>query len=432
MNHPPDEELESLLAAYSETQDQLLAVFALTQATQNVSELPQLLDLLTNQARNLLGASGLFFLVEAEGHYHFSSYPSRSLFIHEILSQMAHIPASGRAHSIALTPPKNQGGNPAYYAYVRELENSGRVCMGFSSPIPPEEINPVLRLGQLIADQAKIQVANLYFHQSIVAKTRMETEMRVAQDVQTQLLPKELPDLSSMHLQTAVYFHPASLIGGDFYDFTRTSENTFAFAIGDISGKGIPAALLMVMVLTALRAKTNSEHHYTPGEILTRINQELYPEFIRTGGFATAFYGRFDAETCTLDTVNAGHSPVVYCPAEGGARLLGPDGPPVGVLPSRNYQCKRLRLQPGDVVVAGTDGFSEAQNPAQAMFGNDHFLQLVEQMRTYPAEIIKNQLVAETRAFAAGYPQSDDQTLVVLKCGCPRTTSLMDQPHALP
>ncbi|HNB54303.1 MAG TPA: hypothetical protein PK530_20320, partial [Anaerolineales bacterium] len=251
MNHPPDDELESLLAAYSETQDQLLAVFALTQATQNIFDLPHLLDLLTHQARNLLGASGLFFLVEAEGHYHFSSYPPRHLYLHEVLSHVDQIPLVDRAQKVSMATSQGSTANDhAYYVYVREFENPGRVCMGFSSPTPPEEINPVLRMGQLIADQAKIQVASLYLHQSIVTKTRLETEMHVAQDVQTRLLPKELPDLSSLSLQTAAYFHPASLIGGDFYDFTRTSENTFSFAVGDISGKGIPAALLMVMTLT--------------------------------------------------------------------------------------------------------------------------------------------------------------------------------------
>ncbi len=418
MNRPPDEELESLLAAYSETQDQLLAIFALTQATQNVFDLSYLLSLLTKIAQNLLQTHTLFFLVTNHGNLaDFVASPPECMQADDLHQTLQTMTISPRAHSMpnALCSSCKYVDEP-FYIFVREFDVNSRLYLGFSANTPLEEINPLLRLGQLIADQASIQIANIFLHRSIVAKTRLETEMQLAQDVQTRLLPKTLPDLSVLGLEAAVYFHPASLIGGDFYDFAITNSRALTFTVGDISGKGMPAALLMVMALTALRAKTNSQHNYTPGEILTQVNRDLYGEFIRTGGFATVFYAWFDTKNYFLDLVNAGHSPVVFCPARGAAHLLGPDGPPVGVLPAREYFCQRVPLQPGDVVVVGTDGFSEAENPSRAMFGNDRFLHLVEEMRAASAEQIKEHLVSETRAFAAGHPQSDDQTLIVLKC----------------
>ncbi len=436
MNRPPDEELESLLAAYSETQDQLLAILALMQAAQNVFDLKHLLHLLTEKTRNLLETKTLFFLVETQdGEIEFFSSPPESVRLSELYPNLTQFVVDTRAQRLSpcyllatcplramchLTQRLPDGSlcsepNYPFYVFAREFKNPGRVYLGFSTYTPAEAIHPLLRLGQLIVDQASLQIANIFLHRQIVAETRLETEMQLAQEVQTRLLPKTLPDLSALGLEAAVYFHPASLIGGDFYDFALSSARGLTFTVGDISGKGMPAALLMVMALTALRTKANTQNCASPGEILTQINRELYGEFIRTGGFATVFYARFDPRNSFLEMVNAGHSPVVLCPARGDARLLGPDGPPVGVLPTREYFCQSVLLQPGDVVVVGTDGFSEAENPAQAMFGNDRFLHLIEEMRDATAEQIKDRLIAETRAFAAGHPQSDDQTLIVLK-----------------
>ena len=151
-------------------------------------------------------------------------------------------------------------------------------------------------------------------------------------------------------------------VGGDFYDFLHLDGRPFTFTVGDISGKGLPAALLMAMTRTVIRAKVHDAPTPTPEHVVGRSNKELYDDFTEVNMFATVFVGQYQPLNREMLYANAGHSPVIYCPAGGKARLLKADGTAVGILPTSLSENQRLIFRPGDVLVVATDGLNEAHN----------------------------------------------------------------------
>jgi len=173
--------------------------------------------------------------------------------------------------------------------------------------------------------------------------------------------------------------------------------------------------LVMSMTHTALRGMGSRSPQPTCAAIAAQVNEQLYDDLTEVGAFVTMFVGQYDNATRLLNFANAGHSPVIYCPQGGSARLLEADGTAVGVLPISLCADQSLRLRPGDLLIAATDGFSEAQNAAGEMFGYERLLQLSEAQARFPAQKILDALFAAVEAFSVGHPQDDDQTIVVLK-----------------
>jgi sigma-B regulation protein RsbU (phosphoserine phosphatase) len=237
--------------------------------------------------------------------------------------------------------------------------------------------------------------------------------MQLAQSVQLNLLPQRPPGVMGLDLWAAS--HPASTVGGDFYDFILRPDQSLTFTVGDVSGKGMPAALLMAMTRTVIRNKAKSVPSPTPEVVMGLSNEELYHDFTEVSMFATVFVGQYEPDSRELLYANAGHSPVIYCPAGGAARLLRADGTAMGILPKSMSADQRLLLEPGDVLVVGTDGLSEAHNAHDEMFGYDRLLEVVESLAVRPAQAIADGLYQTVNNFSAGQPQDDDQTLVVLK-----------------
>jgi sigma-B regulation protein RsbU (phosphoserine phosphatase) len=186
------------------------------------------------------------------------------------------------------------------------------------------------------------------------------------------------------------------------------------FAVGDVSGKGMGAALVMSMMHTAFHGIGRSAS-LTPAAMAAQANDQLYDDLTEIGAFTTMFVGQYDSATHWLQFANSGHSPVIYCPKDGPARLLGADGTAIGVLPISLCQDQGLPLRPGDLLIAATDGFSEAQNMAGEMFGYERLLRLAESLVALSAPEVLNALFAAAEEFSAGHPQDDDQTVVVLK-----------------
>lgn len=246
-----------------------------------------------------------------------------------------------------------------------------------------------------------------------IAQAHFEAEMELARRVQLRLLPKRPPD--SCELDIAAESCPAWQVGGDFYDFIFQPDRPFIFIVGDVTGKGLSAALLMSMTRTVMRSAARFSSVCTPKVIMDRANVDLYDDFTETGMFATAFIGMFQSPGEELVFGNAGHSPVVYCPNDGPARLLEADGTAMGVLPHSTWENHRVRFEPGDLLVVGTDGLNEARNEAGEMFGYQRLLGIIESHRGHDAQSILDALYEAVRAFAGTAAQDDDQTAVVLK-----------------
>jgi serine phosphatase RsbU (regulator of sigma subunit)/anti-sigma regulatory factor (Ser/Thr protein kinase) len=263
-----------------------------------------------------------------------------------------------------------------------------------------------------LATQASpaVRVAQLVREQQIEAqqRERLEQELRVARLIQQTLLPKELPALNGW--QVAAYYQPARAVGGDFYDFVDLPDGRLGLVVGDVTDKGVPAALVMASTRSILRA--GAQRFTSPGAILEYANDLLCPD-IPPNMFVTCLYAVLDPNTGRLQFANAGHD-LPYRKSMSGVEELRATGMPLGLMPGMHYDEREVLLQPDDTVLFYTDGLVEAHNPQREMFGFPHLKALLED---HPGGLTTiNYLLDQLRAFTGpDWEQEDDATLVVLQ-----------------
>src|SRR5215204_3220709 len=258
-----------------------------------------------------------------------------------------------------------------------------------------------------------VQVAQLVRQQQQQAqeRERIEQELRVARLIQQTLLPKEVPDLEGYKL--AAYYQPAREVGGDFYDFLKLDDEHLGLVVGDVTDKGVPAAIVMATTRTMLRA--SAQRLDSPGEVLKRVNDVIVQD-IPPNMFITCLYAILDLETGRLQYANAGHDlPYRRSSSAGGAEELRATGMPLGLLPGMSYEEKEIVLERGDSVLFYSDGLVEAHDPEREMFGFPRLQGLVGAHRSGGQEMV-NFLLSELSRFTGGdWEQEDDITLVTLE-----------------
>jgi phosphoserine phosphatase RsbU/P len=248
----------------------------------------------------------------------------------------------------------------------------------------------------------------------VAAREKHKRELEIAREVQERLFPQEYPEIPGLDYAGAC--RPALGVGGDYYDFIPLPEAGLGIAIGDVSGKGVPAALLMATLRAYLRGQTM---HRTPDltAVMENLNRLVY-ESSAPNRYATFFYADFDARTRVLTYVNAGHNqPILLRPTTGRRDVLRLDvgGPVIGLMESCCYRQGRVTLESGDVLVAFTDGVSEAMNAGEDEWGEEPLMDLAWVNRTLEARALIDQIMVSADGFVAGAPQRDDMTLVVLR-----------------
>src|SRR3954467_13961579 len=257
---------------------------------------------------------------------------------------------------------------------------------------------PALRVGQLVREQEA----------EAVTRQRFEQELEVARLIQQNFLPRELPDLPGW--QIAAYYRPAREVGGDFYDVIPLPDGRVGFVVGDVTDKGVPAALVMSATRSVLRA---SAQRLIPARIvLERVNEHLCPDMPEKM-FVTCLYGGLDPCTGHLRFANAGHD-LPYVKTADGVIELRARGMPLGLMSGMAYEEKEIILEPGDSVLLHSDGIVEAHDPERDMFG---FPRLKETMADAPGgqELI-DRVLRELEAFTGpDTEQEDDITMVTLQ-----------------
>jgi serine phosphatase RsbU (regulator of sigma subunit) len=258
-----------------------------------------------------------------------------------------------------------------------------------------------------------VQVAQLVRQQQQQAqeRERIEQELRVARLIQQTLLPKSLPDLPGYDV--AAYYQPAREVGGDFYDFMELEDDRFGLVVGDVTDKGVPAALVMATTRTLLRA--SAQRLDSPGQVLKRVNEVMVQD-IPPNMFITCLYAILEPETGLLSYANAGHDlPYRRKAAAGGAEELRATGMPLGLMPGMEYEEKEIVLERGDSVLFYSDGLVEAHDPQREMFGFPRLQGLVAGHRT-GGEAMVDFLLSELSRFTGDeWEQEDDITLVTLE-----------------
>ena len=260
-----------------------------------------------------------------------------------------------------------------------------------------------------ISEHMAIAMENATLHMELLEKQRMEQELQLGREIQSRLLPQ--PPVDVRHTQLAALSVPCYEVGGDYYDFIELPDGDIGLAIGDVSGKGVAAALIMSSVQAALRVAAPIEDDLA--RLVQRLNALIYRS-ARGRKYATFFFGRYTPSTGLLRYVNAGHNPP-YIAAGDGLTELHSTGKPIGILPDSKYIEAEAELPPGSTLFLYTDGLNEAADPNEEEYGNDRLRELFTTERTSAANEIPAHVVQSVTRFERGARATDDKTIVVMR-----------------
>src|SRR6266542_1989101 len=262
----------------------------------------------------------------------------------------------------------------------------------------------------LLSSQVAIIIEKVMLHEQLIEKQRLETQLEVARQVQLQLLPPRDPQLEGFEI--SAYNFPTEEVSGDYYDWVRIYDDQIGVVIADVSGKGVPAALLMAFLRASLRAA--SHIGYAPHISMSKVNYLLW-ESIERNQFVTAFYGILDATNRTLAYSNAGHNPPLLMDADGKARFEERGGVPLGMFRDSRYYEYFATIEPGQVLVLYTDGVTEATNPSSEDYGRDRLVDAVRRGRHLSAREMIDFIHNEVITWTEGRGDTDDVPFFIVK-----------------
>jgi sigma-B regulation protein RsbU (phosphoserine phosphatase) len=274
-----------------------------------------------------------------------------------------------------------------------------------------------LRLLESVAAQTGLALENGRLTEAIKeearAREKQNRDLELAREVQERLFPQEYPVIPGLDYAGAC--RPALGVGGDYYDFLPMSNGGLGIAIGDVSGKGIPAALLMATLRAFLRGQA-IDQETDLGAVIAKLNWLVF-ESSAQNRYATFFLGVYDSGSRVLRYVNAGHNAPIVIRAGNEVVRLEAGGSVVGLLRGGAWEPGQVKLERGDLLVAFTDGISEAMNDSDEEWGEERLMETARAMRGIPAKAILDHIVRSADGFVAGAPQFDDMTLIVARLG---------------
>ncbi len=254
-----------------------------------------------------------------------------------------------------------------------------------------------------ISDHMAIAMENATLHMELLEKQRMQEELKLGREIQSRLLPQ--PPIDIRDTELAALSVPCYEVGGDYYDFIELPDGDLGLAIGDVSGKGVSAALIMSSVQAALRVAAPIEEDLA--RLVQRLNALIYRS-ARGRKYATFFFGRYSPATGLLRYVNAGHNPP-FVAVDGKLEELPSTGKPIGILPDSVYHERAAEIPPGATLFLYTDGLNEAADPDEEEFGYDRLRELFARVHD------PRQIVDAVTQFERGARATDDKTIVVMR-----------------
>jgi len=267
-----------------------------------------------------------------------------------------------------------------------------------------------LEVLMMLASQVAIIIEKVMLHEQLIEKKRLEGQLEVARQVQLGLLPASDPILAGFDI--SAYNFPTEEVSGDYYDWVRIYDDQIGIVVADVSGKGVPAALLMAFLRASLRAATHIG--YSAHISMSKVNYLLW-ESIERNQFVTAFYGLLDATNRTLTYTNAGHNPPLLMDAEGAARFINPGGVPLGMFRDTRYYEHYLTIEPGQLLLIYTDGVTEANNPDGEEYGLERLVRAVKDGRHLSARALIDFIQKDVIEWTDGLGATDDITFFVIK-----------------
>ncbi len=289
----------------------------------------------------------------------------------------------------------------------------GEAFLGLLSVTPPAGSrwsSEELALLHTLAGQVAIAVENVHLHREQLARRRVEEELALAREIQRELLPASIP--RSQNFEFAALTLPSREVGGDLYDFVQFSESRIGVALGDVSGKGVPASLLMANILAAFRVLATPKR--SPAEVVEALNRQL-ARSTTADRYATFVYGQLDADNLRFTYCNAGHNYPILRSPDGSVRFLEHSDMVLGVLEDVRYSTWETELLPGSCLVLYTDGVTEAFNPEGEEYGEARLLDLVGEWGGGSAAALRDRILEAIREFGAGRCDYDDVTMIVAR-----------------
>jgi len=265
------------------------------------------------------------------------------------------------------------------------------------------------QLLMLLASQVAIIVEKAMLHEQLVEKKRLEAQLEVARQVQLALLPERDPEVDGFDI--SAYNFSTEEVSGDYYDFVKPYEDHLGLVIADVSGKGVPASLLMAFLRASLRAAIHTG--YAPNVSMAKVNFLLW-ESIDPHQFVTCFYGMLDATNRTLAFVNAGHNPLLILNPDG-PRFIERGGLPLGLFKDTRYYEYYLPIDAGQILVLYTDGATEALSPEGQEYGRSRLVDAVRRSRDLRARQMIDYIYNDIFEWTGGRGSGDDVTFVVIK-----------------
>jgi phosphoserine phosphatase RsbU/P len=262
----------------------------------------------------------------------------------------------------------------------------------------------------LLASQVAIIIEKVMLHEQLIEKKRLEGQLEVARQVQLELLPAHDPELEGFDI--CAWNFSTEEVSGDYYDWVSIYEDQIGMVIADVSGKGVPAALLMAFLRASLRAAIHIG--YAPHISMAKVNYLLW-ESIERNQFVTAFYGVLDASNKTLAYTNAGHNPPLLMDADGTAHFIERGGLPLGMFRDTRYYEYYQAIEPGQVLVLYTDGATEAEGANGEEYGRERLEAAVRASRHLSARELITAIQQDVLAWTDGRGASDDMTFFIVK-----------------
>jgi serine phosphatase RsbU (regulator of sigma subunit) len=323
-------------------------------------------------------------------------------------------PLDGSCAEISADPGSAGRGLIGYVlaAYLRTAGGyRGSILLGRAPAEPPFTAGDK-RLVATVASQAALSLERAELQRAVADRRALDQELAIGRRIQLSLMPRHFPDIPGW--QVAAAYEPAREVGGDFYDVFRVRDQAdqIGLVVADVSGKGIPAAILMADARALIHAA--ADHGGGPVLTINRVNKILIAE--RSSGlFVTVGHGLLDAATGRLVVVRAGHDPIHVLRASGALEVLEPPGRMIGFVEELGIEPLETTLGPGDAFVAHTDGITEARSSDGAFYGEERFEALLRRLAGAAAATIVETVVADVAAFRGEADPSDDVTLLVVR-----------------
>lgn len=427
------EQTKQLLTPGLTTIDKLRMLLDITKKISRSLDLQEVLNLVMDTLDSLIpyDAAGIFvvkcvdeaLLNEGDEPCEFKSEAVRGYDIDE-LSEVHVKLGEGLIGRVALTREpviSHDVRNESSYINARDRTRSEMVAPIISNEevlgvfdLESDELNAYsqddLEVLMLLASQVAIIIEKVQLHEQLIEKQRLKGQLEVARQVQLELLPPRDPHL--VNYDISAYNFSTEEVSGDYYDWVRIYEDQIGLVIADVSGKGVPAALLMAFLRASLRAATHVG--YAPHISMAKVNYLLW-ESIERNQFVTAFYGILDASHGTLAYANAGHNPPLLMSFDGKIRFLDRGNVPLGMFRDTRYHEFYLTFAKGDTLVLYTDGVTEAHNLKGEEFGRDRLAESVKSGASLTARDLITAVHRDVIDWTEGGGLTDDATFFVIK-----------------